>query len=289
MLRSVTLSSRLLLALGMGMVGALSACQSPPRPLPTAVTHTEQFVATVVSVDMTTRDVVLSTPDGRQTTVVAGPNVTNLGRLNPGDRLTITINDAIAVQMATPGSPPVGTGASATATNGRSINAAARVTIVSAASRRNYRHLHRRERRYPHYRRARPCNAGLRPSPEGGRSGGRRLWRRDRCPPRSGRLANSGPAMTKAGSRQAAVLLCFHLDLAAFLPPGWRATRRAVGWGIARASRTAVFLQSMRKLVRGLRPGAKRLVELTQRPFASCRPARGCSNCSAVVRPKTQV
>ena len=36
--------------------------------------------------------------------------------------------------MATPGSPPVGTGASATAASGRSINAAARVTIVSAAT-----------------------------------------------------------------------------------------------------------------------------------------------------------
>ena len=84
---------------------------------------------------MTTREVVLSTPDGRQTTVVAGQDVTNLGRLNPGDKLTITYNDAIAVQMATPGSPPVGTGASETAPNGRrSINTAARVTIVSAAT-----------------------------------------------------------------------------------------------------------------------------------------------------------
>ena len=133
MLRSATFSSRLLLALGVGMVGALSACQTPP-PLPTAVARTEQFVATVVSVDMTTREVVLSTPDGRQTTVVAGPDVTNLGRLNPGDKLTITFNDAIAVQMATPGSPPVGTGASVTAANGRSINTTARVTIVSAAT-----------------------------------------------------------------------------------------------------------------------------------------------------------
>ena len=133
MLRSATFSSRLLLALGVGMVGALSACQTPPRPAPTAAAHTEQFVATVVSVDMTTREVVLSTPDGRQTTVVAGPEVTNLGRVKPGDRLTITINDAIAVQMATPGSPPVVTGASETA-NGRSVNATARVTIVSAAT-----------------------------------------------------------------------------------------------------------------------------------------------------------
>ena len=134
MLRSATFSSRLLLALGIGMVGALSACQTSPRPLPTAVARTEQLVATVVSVDMTTREVVLSTPDGRQTTVVAGPNVTNLGRLNPGDRLTITINDAIAVQMAAPGSPPVGTGAPVTGANGRSINTNARVTIVSAAT-----------------------------------------------------------------------------------------------------------------------------------------------------------
>ena len=81
MLRSATFSSRLLLALGVGMVGALSDCQTPPRPLPTAVTHTEQFVA-----------------------------------------------------MATPGSPPVGTGAPVTAANGRSINTNARVTIVSAAT-----------------------------------------------------------------------------------------------------------------------------------------------------------
>ena len=122
MLRSATFSSRLLLALGAGMVGALSACQTPPSPAPTAVAHTGQFVATVVSVDMPTREVVLSTPDGRQTTVVAGTDVTNLGRVNPGDRLTITYNDAIAVQMAMPGSPPVGTSASETAANGHAAS-----------------------------------------------------------------------------------------------------------------------------------------------------------------------
>jgi hypothetical protein len=135
MLRSATFSSRLLLALAMGMVGALSACQTPPPPAPPTVSHhTEQFVATVVSVDMNTREVVLSTSDGRHGTVVAGPEVTNLARLKSGDRLTFTINDAIAVQMAPAGSPPVATGASAAAVNGPSISAAARVTIVSAAA-----------------------------------------------------------------------------------------------------------------------------------------------------------
>ena len=133
MLRSANFFSRLLLALGVGMVGALSACQSPPCPTPTVSAHTGQFVATVVSVDMTTRDVVLRTRDGRQTTVVAGPSVTNLGGVKPGDRLTITINDAVAARMATPGSPPVGISGSETAT-GRSVTAAARVTIVSAAN-----------------------------------------------------------------------------------------------------------------------------------------------------------
>jgi hypothetical protein len=134
MLRSATFSSRLLLTLGVGMVGALSACQPPPpRPTPIVSAHTEQFVATVVSVDMTTRVVVLRTPDGHQTTVVAGPDVTNLGRVKPGDRLTVTFNDAVAVRMATPGAPPVGINASETA-NARNVTAAARVTIVSAAN-----------------------------------------------------------------------------------------------------------------------------------------------------------
>ena len=65
MLRSANVSSRLLLALGIGMVSALNARQTPPPPAPPTVSHhTEQFVATVVSVDMTTREVVLSTPDG---------------------------------------------------------------------------------------------------------------------------------------------------------------------------------------------------------------------------------
>ena len=133
MLRSAAIASRLLLALGVGMVGALSACQTPPPPAPAVAPHWAVRGYRCFGGHDHPRSGA-EHPDGRQTTVVAGPEVTNLGRLNPGDRLTITINDAIAVQMAMPGSPPVGTGASETAANGRSVNTTARVTIVSAAT-----------------------------------------------------------------------------------------------------------------------------------------------------------
>jgi hypothetical protein len=56
----------------------------------------------VESVDTSTRQVLLRTPDGARTTVVAGPEVRNLPQLKPGDRVTITYQEAIAVQMAQP-------------------------------------------------------------------------------------------------------------------------------------------------------------------------------------------
>jgi hypothetical protein len=85
---------------------AVGACQSPAPPPPTNVAHTKQLVATVESVDLSTRQVVLRTPDGAHATVVAGPEVRNLPQLRAGDRVTITYQEAIAVQMAEPGSAP---------------------------------------------------------------------------------------------------------------------------------------------------------------------------------------
>ena len=92
-------------AAGALVLFALGACQSPAPP-PTNVAHTMQLVATVESVDMSTRQVLLRTPDGARATVVAGPAVRNLPQLKAGDRITITYQEAIAVQMAQPGSAP---------------------------------------------------------------------------------------------------------------------------------------------------------------------------------------
>jgi hypothetical protein len=97
--------STLSAAVGALLLSALGACQSPAPP-PTSVAHTKQLVATVESVDMSTRQVLLRTPDGARATVVAGPEVRNLPQLRAGDRVTISYQEAIAVQMAQPGSAP---------------------------------------------------------------------------------------------------------------------------------------------------------------------------------------
>jgi len=132
--------SRLSAAVGTLLVFALGACQ-PAAPPPTSVAHTMQLVATVASVDMSTRQVLLQTPNGARTTVVAGPEVRNLSQLRAGDRVTVTYQEAIAVQMAQPGSPPPD--AAAVAAKRAALGqlpggavrgvVAARVTVVSTA------------------------------------------------------------------------------------------------------------------------------------------------------------
>jgi hypothetical protein len=97
--------SALSAAVGALLLLAPGACQSPAPP-PTNVAHTRQLVATVESVDMSTRQVLLQTPGGTRATVVAGPEVRNLPQLRAGDRVTVTYQEAIAVQMAQPGSAP---------------------------------------------------------------------------------------------------------------------------------------------------------------------------------------
>ena len=93
-------------AVGALLLSMLVACQSPAPPPPTHVAQTRQLVATVESVDMSTRQVLLRTPDGNRATVVAGPEVRNLPQLRAGDRVNVTYHEAIAVQMAQPGTAP---------------------------------------------------------------------------------------------------------------------------------------------------------------------------------------
>jgi hypothetical protein len=133
--------SRLSAFVGALLLFALGACQRPAPPPPTDVAHTKQLVATVETVDISTRQVLLRTPDGAHTTVVAGPEVRNLPQLRAGDRVTVTYQEAIAVQMAQPGSAPpdvaalVAQRAAPGQLPGGAVGGvvAARVTVVSAA------------------------------------------------------------------------------------------------------------------------------------------------------------
>ena len=132
--------STLSAAVGALLLSVLGACQSP-APSPTHVALTRQLVATVESVDMSTRQVLLRTPGGALATVVAGPEVRNLPQLRAGDRVTVTYQEAVAVQMAQPGTAPLNAAALVTqrAAQGQLPAGAvsgvvtARVTVVSVA------------------------------------------------------------------------------------------------------------------------------------------------------------
>jgi hypothetical protein len=136
----MTVFFRLSAVIGVGLLASLVACQPPP-PAPAAVQRTKQLVATVESVDMTTRQVILRAADGTKETVVAGPEVRNLPQVRAGDTVTITYQEAIAVQMAPAGSTAPNTAVISAdrAAPGQMPGAAVgsvvmgRVTVVSAA------------------------------------------------------------------------------------------------------------------------------------------------------------
>ena len=110
--------------------GTLAACAgkhadtappaaSPPQAAtpsgPVTGTVGEETVtatATVRSVDMKTRHVTLEGADGKRFTVVAGPDVRNLGQVKKGDVLRITYRESIAYQVNKPGKTMPGTSAS---------------------------------------------------------------------------------------------------------------------------------------------------------------------------------
>lgn len=85
------------------LCAGLAAPRAMAQPAPAAVQQTVSVTATVESVDMTTRQVLLSGPKGGLVTVVAGKGVQNLGKLKAGDHVVITEQRAVAVQVGKPG------------------------------------------------------------------------------------------------------------------------------------------------------------------------------------------
>jgi hypothetical protein len=89
------------LALCAGVFALPAKAQSAPA----AIQKTETSVATVESVDHSTRQVLLSDSFGNLITVTAGPQVRNLGKVETGDHLILTYQQAVAAQLAPPDQP----------------------------------------------------------------------------------------------------------------------------------------------------------------------------------------
>lgn len=76
------------------------------------VTETRTATATVETVDLTHRTVLLKTTDGTLVTLEVGPEVRNLAQVRPGDRVTTTYRESIAAAISRPDSPPITAGSS---------------------------------------------------------------------------------------------------------------------------------------------------------------------------------
>ena len=59
--------------------------------------------AVVEKVDQNTREVRLRTTDGKELTVVAGPEVRNLAQVSAGDTVRLTYYESVVARMAEPG------------------------------------------------------------------------------------------------------------------------------------------------------------------------------------------
>lgn len=64
--------------------------------------------ASIVSIDAATREVTLKGPQGREITVVAGPDVRNFDALKAGDKVDIQYVEAVTVELKKGGGLPVG-------------------------------------------------------------------------------------------------------------------------------------------------------------------------------------
>lgn len=104
---SQTPRTRLSLAAAVALpLAALAACapSPPPQPVtpppPAVVSTASEAVGVVQSVNTRTRQVVVRTPQNRNVTVVAGPEVQNFSRIRRGDRVRVRFEEAVAVQLA---------------------------------------------------------------------------------------------------------------------------------------------------------------------------------------------
>lgn len=89
------------------LLAGLAACQPQPVQTGAVISGTARLVATIESVNLQTREVVLVGPDGHRLVTKLGPEVQNFAQLRAGQRVAVTYRQAFAAQIA-----PAGTTAS---------------------------------------------------------------------------------------------------------------------------------------------------------------------------------
>ena len=99
-IRTTTLALATVALLAAGCAGGDG--NEPASPAPTSAQRESTIVttATVQKVDQQTREVTLRGTDGRDVTVVAGPEVRNLPQLAAGDVVRLTYRESVAARMA---------------------------------------------------------------------------------------------------------------------------------------------------------------------------------------------
>ncbi len=94
------LTKSIQLAVLVGALVGVTACGHSNDPRYASREDLRTVNATVQTVDMDTRQVLLTFDDGAATTVTAGPEVRNLAQLESGDVVSMTYFEAVTLQMA---------------------------------------------------------------------------------------------------------------------------------------------------------------------------------------------
>lgn len=89
-----------------GAVLALGVGRPISMAMAATIADEEQIVATVENVDQQDRSVLLRGPRGGLVTVIAGPEIRNLNQLKAGDRVVVRYREALAANLARPGTAP---------------------------------------------------------------------------------------------------------------------------------------------------------------------------------------
>lgn len=98
--------ARTLAVLGLAVAPVVAAAQQPQGAV---VAATAERTAIVETVNAAERSILLRGEEGRLATVRVGPEVRNFAQIRPGDRVVLSVTDAIAASLARPdGRAPVG-------------------------------------------------------------------------------------------------------------------------------------------------------------------------------------